>query len=465
MRNRLLRVSALLCLLVSPALAHSQDQPLAASSKIGLINIQEAIASTTEGKKALSDIQKKYEPHRNDLERQQQEINALQDELQKRPTALSDEEQVRLNRELEEKQRLFKRAQEDAQVDYQNDNQADLRRIGQKMVRVINDYAQQNGFALVLDPHAVQMPVYYAAKGLDITDAIVKRYHAANPGVTRGASSSSASTVKTATTSKPADNPDSLQKQGIQRVDKYIEYLRRTGDRVSLIPELHKAQDELTASSSEFVARQDFVGAALSFIKLGDIERLQDHWDSALTLYTRARELAKQANHSGYQARALTLLTKTEVLRSGNLGVAATYIGEAIRLATEAGNKDYLFEALDQAGVLEVERGNLNAAADCLDRALAMKDELQDKPLLMYGYMHRARLYDRRGEKCDCESSFDICDQTYQLAHTDYEQALRIAQAFGFQFNADSFQAQLRNTDARRRICRGLLENKPRRSD
>jgi outer membrane protein len=206
MRNRLLSVSALLCLLVCPALARSQDAP-SAPGKIGLINIQEAIAATVEGKKALGDIQKKYEPRRNDLERQQQEINALQDQLQKQVTTLSDEEKLRLNRELEEKQRLFKRAQEDAQADFQNDNQEAVRRIGQKMVRVINDYAQQNGYALVLDAAAVQMPVYYAARGLDITETIIKRYDAANPGENPGASSASAPAVKPTAASKPGDKP------------------------------------------------------------------------------------------------------------------------------------------------------------------------------------------------------------------------------------------------------------------
>ncbi len=215
MRNRLLSNSVLLCLLVFAPLARSQDQPPATSSKIGVINIQEAIASTAEGKKAIGEIQKKYEPRRNDLEKQQQEITALQDQLQKQATTLSDEERLRLNRELDEKQRLFKRAQEDAQADFQNDNQETIRRIGQKMVRVINDYAQQNGFALVVDPAAVQMPVYYAAKGLDITEAIVKRYDGANPADSPSTSSSSAplakpaATSKPATTSKPADKPKS----------------------------------------------------------------------------------------------------------------------------------------------------------------------------------------------------------------------------------------------------------------
>jgi outer membrane protein len=203
MRNRLLSFSVLLGLLVSAALARSQDQPPAATGQVGVINIQEAIIGTAEGKKAMAEIQRKYEPRRNDLQRQEQEIAALQDQLQKQVTTLSDEEKLRLNRELEEKQRLFKRAQEDAQADYQNDSQEAIRRVGQKMVRVINDYAQQNGFALVVDDS--QLPVYFVAKGHDLTEVIMKRYDAANPANSPSASSSPP--AKSAAASKPADKP------------------------------------------------------------------------------------------------------------------------------------------------------------------------------------------------------------------------------------------------------------------
>jgi outer membrane protein len=203
MRERLLSVSVLLGLLVCPSLARSQDQPPAVTGRVGVINIQQAIVGTAEGKKALGEIQKKYEPRRNDLQRQEQEISALQDQLQKQVNTLSDEEKVRLQRELDEKQRLFKRAQEDAQADYQNDNQEAIARVGRKMVQVINDYAQQNGFALVVDDS--QLPVYFAAKGYDLTEAIMQRYDAANPAASAGASSSPP--AKPAAANKPGDKP------------------------------------------------------------------------------------------------------------------------------------------------------------------------------------------------------------------------------------------------------------------
>ena len=41
---------------------------------------------------------------------------------------------------------------------YQADNQEVGRRVGQKMVRVINEYAQQAGYELILDPAAAQLP-------------------------------------------------------------------------------------------------------------------------------------------------------------------------------------------------------------------------------------------------------------------------------------------------------------------
>src|SRR5579859_880316 len=193
MRNRFTLLSVLASVWCATALFAGQDpSATSASGKIGVINIQQAIAQTGEGKQALDAIQKKYEPKKQELQRRQDEINALQDQLQKQSATLSDEERSRLTRELDEKQRLFKRSQEDDQADFQGDTQEAVQRIGAKMVRVIDDYAQKSGYALVIDPAGVQMPVYYAAKGIDITDPIVKLYDSANPAAASAASAPSA---------------------------------------------------------------------------------------------------------------------------------------------------------------------------------------------------------------------------------------------------------------------------------
>jgi len=172
MNTRLTILSVFLATLAVPLVASAQD-------KIGVVSMNAAIASTAEGKKAIGDLQKKYQPRQQELERLQTEIQGIQDQLSKQTATLSDEEQRRLSRDLEDKQKLLKRSTDDAQSDFNTDRDEAVRRIGQKMLRVVGDYCQQNGYALVLD--GAQIPIYYAAKDIDITAEIVKRYDAANP--------------------------------------------------------------------------------------------------------------------------------------------------------------------------------------------------------------------------------------------------------------------------------------------
>jgi outer membrane protein len=201
MKNRLIALTALLAVLAGPLYLRAQSAT-PAQGKIGVINIQAAIANTAEGKKVIADLQKKYLPRQQELQRLQQEIQAIQDQLTKQSATLSDEEQGRLNRDAEEKQKLLKRSADDAQSDFNHDRDEAINKIGQKMVRVINDYASQNGFTLVLDD--AQIPIYYASKDIEMTEEIVKRYDAANPVADAGAPAKPATpSAAPASTPKP----------------------------------------------------------------------------------------------------------------------------------------------------------------------------------------------------------------------------------------------------------------------
>lgn len=223
MRDRVLKTGLWLSFLALPALGWSQTAPATGGfGKVGVVNIQQAIAATAEGKKAFADLQKKYQPRQQDLQRQQQEIQNLQDQIQRQQTTLSDAERVRLSRELSEKQKLFDRAREDAQSDFQQDRQDVIGRIGQKMVQIIDDYAKKNGYSLILDAEIpiynqgqmsnAQIPIYYASQDVDISGDIVKLYDQAFPaqaastsGSQQPAAGAAASNTKPA--AKPADKP------------------------------------------------------------------------------------------------------------------------------------------------------------------------------------------------------------------------------------------------------------------
>jgi hypothetical protein len=109
---------------------------------------------------------------------------------------------------LEEKQKVLKRATEDYQADTAADRDEMFRRIGQKMVKVIQDYAPKNGYSLVFGSD--QVPVYFATTDVDLTTSIVKLYDAANPAdapTTGGPATPGATKSGTPSASKPTPKP------------------------------------------------------------------------------------------------------------------------------------------------------------------------------------------------------------------------------------------------------------------
>ncbi len=222
MRDRVLKTGVWLAFFCLPALAWAQTPATGTTGgKVGVINIQQAISATGEGKKAFADLQAKYKPRQEDMQKQQQEIQGLQDQLQRQQTTLSDAERVRLSRELAEKQKLFDRARQDAQADFQEDRQDVMNRVGTKMVQIISDYAKQNGYSLILDAQIpivgsnevndAQIPIYFASKDVDISDEIVKRYDAAFPA--EAAATPAAPKAPTGAAAKPPAKPPAKPQQ------------------------------------------------------------------------------------------------------------------------------------------------------------------------------------------------------------------------------------------------------------
>lgn len=219
MRNCVRVAFTILFLAAWPALTWGQSAGApSAAYKIGIVNIQQVIAETAEGKEAFAQLRKKYAPRQADLQKQQQAVEDLRNRIQRQATTLSDTERLRLSRELAEKQKLYSRAAEDAQSDFQDDRQDVITRIGQKMVRVIDQYAKANGYELVLDAqipvysesqnYSGQLQVYYAGPGVDISKEIIRRYDAQYPAAAGGTSSGAAKSAPSKPAAhKPAGKP------------------------------------------------------------------------------------------------------------------------------------------------------------------------------------------------------------------------------------------------------------------
>lgn len=165
----------------STATAQASSATPPAVPKVGIVAIQAAIANTNEGKKELDALQQRFSPKQAELKTQNDEVEALKKQLQAQGDKLNDEERANRARAIEAKQKTLQRNFEDAQNEYQQAEQDVVNRLGTKMLKVMEDYAQKNGYTVIMDVSNPQTPVLYAAQSTNITQQLVDAYNTANP--------------------------------------------------------------------------------------------------------------------------------------------------------------------------------------------------------------------------------------------------------------------------------------------
>ncbi|MHB8216101.1 MAG: OmpH/Skp family outer membrane protein [Candidatus Sulfotelmatobacter sp.] len=151
-----------------------------AGSKIGTINIEQAVVGTNEGQRDFEALRKKLEPKQNELKGQNDELENLQKQLQTQGDKLNEDARATLVKQIETKKKSFDRSVQDAQEDAQNQQKEIFQRILQKMAPVIVKHAQEGGFAMIVDtsnPWPQSPVLWYDGEKSDITKAVVDLYN------------------------------------------------------------------------------------------------------------------------------------------------------------------------------------------------------------------------------------------------------------------------------------------------
>jgi outer membrane protein len=86
-----------------------------------------------------------------------------------------------LNQTIDTKYTALKRLGEDIQSQVDEEQGALLQSLGDKLVKVIDRYALENGVAIVLDVSPQPSPVIWATPGIDITSEVVRLYDKVHP--------------------------------------------------------------------------------------------------------------------------------------------------------------------------------------------------------------------------------------------------------------------------------------------
>src|SRR3984957_10458058 len=178
-------------------------------TRLGTINIEQAIFGSNEGRRDFEALSKKLEPKQNELKSQNEELEALQKQLQTQGDKLNEDARATLVKQIETKKKSFDRSVQDAQEEAGNQQNDIAQRILQKMAPMIVKYAQEKGFGMVVDttkPWPQSPVLWYDGDKVDITKPIIEAYNAQSgvPAPAAGAAAPKPTSTKPATTPKPA---------------------------------------------------------------------------------------------------------------------------------------------------------------------------------------------------------------------------------------------------------------------
>ncbi len=202
------------------AAANNAAAPVATTAtgtRLGTINVEQAIFATNEGQRDFEVLSKKLEPKQNELKGLNDEVESLKKQLNTQGEKLNDETRGTLVKQIEQKQKSLERSVQDAREDAQSQQNEIAQRILQKMGPMLVKYAADNGYGVIIDTSNQwpQGPVLWAGPAVDITRSIVELYNAQSgvpaPAPKPAATRPSAPAAKPATTAPAAPKPQATQ--------------------------------------------------------------------------------------------------------------------------------------------------------------------------------------------------------------------------------------------------------------
>lgn len=147
----------------------------AAQTRVGVINVQNAILDTAEIKKAQADLTAKYKPRQDRVEGLQKDLQDIQTKLQS--GKLNEQAAADAQVTGQRKQRELQRLVDDLQSDVDRERNDILQRSGQRMTDVVRKLAEAKGLDMVVD---VSTTLYFKP-ALDLTKEAVTEYDKAYP--------------------------------------------------------------------------------------------------------------------------------------------------------------------------------------------------------------------------------------------------------------------------------------------
>ncbi len=145
---------------------------MAQNKSIAVIDMQKVVRNCKAGKKAVKELNKKFESLKKQLQAKQKEIQAFKADLDKKAPLMSEEARAEKERQYKKMLRDFKDKSDDAQYEMRQAEAKKMEPILKKLEKVVNKIGKERHYLIILEKN---MPgLYYVAPGADITQEVIK---------------------------------------------------------------------------------------------------------------------------------------------------------------------------------------------------------------------------------------------------------------------------------------------------
>ncbi|MBO9666928.1 MAG: OmpH family outer membrane protein [Bdellovibrio sp.] len=145
----------------------------AAESKVGFVDMQKAIQSTSAGKKAKTELETEFNKKKKELEKKEADLKKMGEDIEKKKSVLSEEALGKKQAEFQEEMLKYRDVVGKSQMEIQKKERELTAPILTKMKTVIAKIAKDKGYTMILENN---QSVLFATADSDLTDEVIKAY-------------------------------------------------------------------------------------------------------------------------------------------------------------------------------------------------------------------------------------------------------------------------------------------------
>jgi outer membrane protein len=170
-----MRASMSRALVIAAGLLVFAGAAIAEDMKIAVVDLDQAINATEQGKKAREELQGKQKQAEGQLKPMYEKGKALAEEIQSKRFVLSEDALRKKQLDLAEIQSDLRAKGAELEGQFKVDYERLVGPLRDKLLGIITDYGKEQGYTMILERNTPG--VIYTKEALDITDEVVQRFN------------------------------------------------------------------------------------------------------------------------------------------------------------------------------------------------------------------------------------------------------------------------------------------------